>query len=790
MTKKRVHELAKELNMKSKDLVEWLKAHGIAVKTHMSTLSDKELSQAENMLNPDKNVQPSKKTSGIKKTDNRSQDNKQYDATPTKQPPSGLGAIPKQTASAHKATQRKRIPDKRSARKPVPHTNAPQRPADNNKLPGNSIRGKNEVNQKRKPLPTTTDKPKHANKNVENNSNFNRNKDKPADERRGGKDYSRQIRKTRHQKRRDEAEIKMPRDIIIPDSLQVRELAELLRVSAGEIVKKLMELGVMANINQTIDYETAEIVAAMYSVSVEHEISPEEEILSEIVDTPESLKSRPPVVTVMGHVDHGKTSLLDKIRKADVASGEAGGITQHIGAYQVKINNNNITFVDTPGHEAFTAMRARGANLTDIVVLVIAADDGVKPQTIEAINHIKAAKLPFLIALNKIDKPDINPDRVKQQLAEYGIVTEDWGGDTVLVPVSAKTGLGIDNLLEMILIISELHDLKANPNRAAEGVVIESKLDKGKGPVATILVQKGTLRVGDFILSGTDLCKVRTMIDYKGKRLDKALPSTPVEITGWSEVPTAGEKVLVCDEKIAKEVSSLRADAKKLEEQKKSSKVSLDEFFQRMQDTGIKELNLIIKGDVQGSVEALSQSLLKLSTDEVKLSIIHSAVGAVKETDVMLASASDAVIIGFNVRPDVKARQYAEQEGIDIHLYKVIYEAIEDVKKAMAGLLEPEFKEKYLGRAEIRQVIKIPNIGSVAGSYVIEGKIQRNANTRILREGVIVYEGQLSSLRRFKDDVKEVVAGYECGIGIQDFNDFKVGDLIEAYIVEEIPREL
>jgi len=604
------------------------------------------------------------------------------------------------------------------------------------------------------------------------------------------KDYSRPQRKGKHKKKKEDTVMQTPELITVGDSIQVRELAEKLAKGSAEIVKKLMELGIMATINQEVDYETVEILASLYDVSVEREISEEKKILDEIVDSDESLQPRSPIVTVMGHVDHGKTSLLDKIRKSDVVSGEAGGITQHIGAYQVTVNGNRITFIDTPGHEAFTAMRARGANLTDIVILVVAADDGVMPQTIEAINHIKAANVPFVVALNKMDKPDVNPDRVMQQLTEYHIVPEEWGGDTMFIPVSAKTGMGIDHLLEMVLLMAEMRDIKANPNRQAEGVVIEGELDKGRGAVATVLVQKGTLRVGDCVICGVNWCKVRAMTDYRARKVDPAYPAMPVEITGWSDVPEVGERVQVCDEKVAKELASLRLGEKKLEDQKRSSKISLDDFFKQMQNAGVKELNLIIKGDVQGSIEALAQSLLRLSTSEVKVNVIHSAVGAVTETDVMLASASNAIIIGFNVRPDVKARKYAEEENIDVRLYRVIYEAIEAVKKAMEGLLDPEYREKYLGRAEVRQTFKTPNAGTIGGSYVIDGKLQRNANIRVLRDGVIVYEGRLSSLRRFKDDAKEVLENYECGIGIKDFNDIKEGDIIEAYTMEEIAREL
>jgi len=599
------------------------------------------------------------------------------------------------------------------------------------------------------------------------------------------------MRKGKHKKKKEEQVFQTPDKILVGDFIQVRELAEMTGKGTGEIVKKLMELGIMATINQEIDFETVEILGSLLDIEVEREISEEQQILEEIVDTPESLVSRPPIVTVMGHVDHGKTSLLDRVRHADVVSSEAGGITQHIGAYQIKMDNGkSITFIDTPGHEAFTAMRARGANLTDIVVLVVAADDGVMPQTVEAINHIKAAKVPFLVALNKMDKADVNPDKVMQQLTEYNIVPEEWGGETMFIPVSAKTGMGIENLLEMTALLAEMQELKANPNRAAEGVVIEAQLDKGKGAVATVLVQKGTLKIGDFIVCGLTWCKVRAMTDFRGRRVDLAYPSMPIEITGWSDVPEVGEKVLVTDEKIAKEIAGLRLSEKKLEDQKQSSRISLDDFFKQMQNTGIKELNLIIKGDVGGSIEALAQSLLRLSTNEVKVNVIHSAVGAVTETDVMLASASNAIIIGFNVRPDIKARKYGEEENIDIRMYRVIYEAIDDVKKAMEGLLEPEYREKYLGRAEVRQTFKVPVVGTVAGAYIIDGKMQRNADIRVLRDSVIIHEGKLNSLKRFKDDVKEVVEGYECGMGVKDFNDIKEGDIIEAFTMEEIARSL
>ena len=570
-------------------------------------------------------------------------------------------------------------------------------------------------------------------------------KDSPAGRR---KDYSRPQRKPKHKKKKEESVQATPKKIRVGDSIQVRDLAEKLNKTSAEIVKKLMELGTMATINQEIDFDTVEILCNLMNVEVEHELSQEQKLLDGIMeneDSEEDLLPRPPIVTVMGHVDHGKTSLLDRVRKADVVSGEAGGITQHIGAYQVQVNGQRITFIDTPGHEAFTAMRARGAVLTDIVILVVAADDGVMPQTVEAINHIRAAEVPFIVALNKMDKPEANPERVMQQLTEYNIIPEEWGGDTMFIPVSAKSGIGIENLLEMVLLIAEIHELKANPNRPADGVVIEGKLDKGRGPVATVLIQNGTLNIGDCVVCGTSWARVRAMTDYRGRKVEKATPSMPVEITGWSDVPEAGERVIACEEKIAKELAELRFTEKRMEEHRTSSRISLDDFFKQMQDAEVRELNLIIKGDVQGSIEALVQSLLGIDNPEVKVNVIHSAVGAITETDVMLASASNAIIIGFNVRPDVNARKYAEEENIDVRLYRVIYEAIEDVKKAMAGLLDPEYKEKYLGRAEVRETFKVPNVGMIGGCYVIDGKMQRNAEIRVLRDGVIVYEGKVSS---------------------------------------------
>ncbi|WP_028307321.1 translation initiation factor IF-2 [Desulfitibacter alkalitolerans] len=581
-----------------------------------------------------------------------------------------------------------------------------------------------------------------------------------------------------------------PKELKIKDKIAVQELADNLGVSGTELIKKLISLGLMATINQEIDYDTASILASEYGVDLLLEV---EEDLFMLKDEPEDESKqveRPPVVTVMGHVDHGKTSLLDTIRNENVVSTEAGGITQHIGAYQVKVGDRKITFLDTPGHEAFTAMRARGAQATDIAILVVAADDGVKPQTVEAINHAKAAKVPIIVAINKIDKPNANIEKVKQELTEYGLVAEEWGGDTIMVPVSATKKQGIDHLLEMVLLVAEMEELKANPNREAVGIVIEAQLDKGRGPVATILIQKGTITVGDSLIAGASFGKVRAMINDRGVRIKKAGPSTPVEILGLSDVPEAGEIVRVVDEKIIRDLAGKIKDQKREEELKKSRPVNLDDIFKQMEAGEVKELNVIVKADVQGSVEAMQQSLHQLSTEEVKIVIIHGGVGAITETDVMLASASGAIIIGFNVRPDVNSRKAAEIKQVDIRTYRIIYEALDDIKKAMSGLLDPEIKEVVLGRAEVRATFKVPKAGVIAGSYVTDGKFINSALVRIIRNGVVIHEGKIDSLKRFKDDVKEVAQGYECGIGVENFNDIKEQDIIEAYKYEEIKREL
>ena len=581
--------------------------------------------------------------------------------------------------------------------------------------------------------------------------------------------------------------------VAIGESITVQDLAQKIRVNASEIIKKLMQMGVMATINNDVDYDTAVIIAGEFGYEVEAKVEVDPEaILHEQEDNPEKLAWRPCVVTVMGHVDHGKTSLLDSIRETNVTASEAGGITQHIGAYQVEHDAKKITFVDTPGHAAFTAMRARGAKVTDIAVLVVAADDGVMPQTVEAINHAKAAQVPIIVAINKMDKPEANPDRIKRELTEHQLLVEDWGGDTISVEVSAKEKTGLNELLEMILLVAEIGELKADPDQEARGTVVEAELDKGRGPVATVLVQNGTLKVGDVIIAGVALGRVRAMVDHTGRRVKKAGPSTPVEVLGFSEVPAAGELFYaVQDDKVARNIVSKR-QVKKREEDLKSTapRVTLEDLFKYIQEGQVKELCVIIKSDVQGSTEALKQSLERLSTDEVKVNIIHGGVGAITETDIMLASASNAIIIGFNVRPDVNARRIAESEKVDIRLYTVIYNAIEDVKAAMSGLLDPEYREVVLGRTEIRQIFKVSKVGTIAGCYVVEGKINRDAGVRVIRDGIVVHEGKLDSLKRFKDDVKEVAQGYECGLTLEKYNELREGDIIEAFAVEAIKREL
>lgn len=582
--------------------------------------------------------------------------------------------------------------------------------------------------------------------------------------------------------------------IEIGDTIIVKDFAEKMEVNPTEVITKLIGLGVMASLNQSIDFETASIIGEEFGFKVilpklEEEEDMEDEFDLDYEDDPKDLKPRPPVVTVMGHVDHGKTSLLDAIRKTNVTKGEAGGITQHIGASIVNVNGKKVVFLDTPGHEAFTSMRARGTQVTDLAVLVVAADDGVMPQTIEAINHAKAANVPIIVAINKIDRPDSNVDRIKQELVEYGLVPEEWGGDTITVPVSALKKQGIDELLEMILLLAEMQELKANPNRNMVGTVVEAQLDKGRGPVATVLVQKGTLKVGDMIVCGSASGRVRAMFDDKGKSTKKVGPSTPVMVLGLSEVPNSGDMVYgVDDEKTARAYANRRKEIIREEQLKSSQKVSLDDLFEKIQLGEIKELNVIIKTDVRGTIDAIKQSLEKLEHEEVRVNIIHGGVGGITETDIMLASASNAIIIGFNVRPTLNALDIAKEEKVDVRTYRVIYEAIDDIKSAIKGMLAPKYVEEVIGRAEVRATFKVPGGGTVAGIYVQQGKVTRNSTIRLLRDDIVIFEGRVSSLRRFKDDVREVLSGYEGGLGLENYNDIKDGDMLEAYILKEVER--
>ncbi len=613
-----------------------------------------------------------------------------------------------------------------------------------------------------------------------NNNNNNNGRNNRGKNNRGG----------RNQQPAPKMEIARPKNIKVGETIIVKDLASKMSCTAAEIIKKLMLMGVLASINQEIDFDTAALVASEFGVNVE-ELPPEVDptLIPEIVDDPKSLVLRPPVVTVMGHVDHGKTSLLDVIRKTSVTSHEAGGITQHIGAYQVKCQGKKIVFLDTPGHEAFTAMRARGAQVTDIAILVVAADDGVMPQTIEAIHHAKDADVPIIVAVNKIDKPGANPANVKNELMEHGLVPEEYGGDTIMVEVSAKKNIGINDLLEMVLLVAEMKELKANPKREARGVIIEAQLDKGRGPVATVLVQSGTLRIGDSIVAGTTYGKVRAMLNDRGENVKKAGPSVPVEVLGLNDVPAAGDELAALEEKQARTIAEKRME-KQRNEMIHAKKVSLDDLFNQIQEGQLKDLNIVVKADVQGSVEALNSSLLGLNkNDEVRVRIVHSGVGAVTESDVMLASASNALVIAFNVRPDANARRVADAEAIDIRTYRVIYDALNDVKDAMSGMLAPKYKEVIQGKVEIRQVMKFSK-ALVAGSYVLEGKITNQSKIRIVRDNIEVFDGELDGLRRFKDDVKEVAAGYECGITIKDYKDFREGDIIEAYIMEEVKTSI
>ncbi|MTV20567.1 translation initiation factor IF-2 [Staphylococcus delphini] len=713
MSKQRIYEYAKDLNIKSKDVIDELKKTGIEVSNHMQTLEDDQVKALDKVFKKDQAPKQQKEQ--------------------------------KNTQSNHKN----------------------QKQGSNQKQSNNPKQGNNNQQQKGK-----NNGPKQNKKNNKGNKNKKQNK------------------KNAPQQPSEPKEL--PSKITYTEGITVGELSDKLGVDSSEIIKKLFLLGIMANINQSLDIEALELVASDYGVELEEEVVIDDNDLSiyfDDVEEDEDAIVRPAVVTIMGHVDHGKTTLLDSIRNTRVTEGEAGGITQHIGAYQITNNGKKITFLDTPGHAAFTTMRARGAQVTDITILVVAADDGVMPQTIEAINHAKEADVPIIVAVNKIDKPTANPDRVMQELAEYNLIPEDWGGDTIFVPLSALSGEGIADLLEMLILVSEVQELKANPNKAAVGTVIEAELDKSRGPAASLLVQNGTLNVGDALVVGNTHGKVRAMVNDLGKRIKTAGPSTPVEITGLSDVPQAGDRFVVFkDEKKARRIGEAREQENIIQQRQESKNVTLDNLFEQMKQGEMKDLNVIIKGDVQGSVEALAASLMKIDVEGVNVRIIHTATGAINESDVTLAHASNGIIIGFNVRPDAGAKRAADAENVDMRLHRVIYNVIEEIESAMKGMLDPEFEEKVIGQAEVRQTFKVSKVGTIAGSYVTEGKITRDAGVRVIRDGVVLFEGELDTLKRFKDDAKEVAQGYECGITVAKFNDIKEGDIIEAFVMVEVER--
>ncbi len=791
MIKYRVHEVAKDLNVPSKDVIALLGKYFDTPKKHMTALTEEELNvvfeyytqknqvenfdgyfasgqQPEQPAQPESKqapeAQPEKKPAAVEKEEKKN--------------PEAKPAHPAHAGQAPRQGRQERV-------QPVQTTTVSESGS-------SGTRGRH-VDMRTSQV--NLDKYNEKYDNIATSSMGNRDtgaKKQKLTQRsaqRGRAQFSRKDKEAQKMRRLEmERQRRQKLEISIPDEIQVGELAARLKVTAAEVIKRLMALGVMASVTEVIDYDTAAMVAMEIGAKVEKEVvlTIEDRLIDDSEDDDENLQERSPVVVVMGHVDHGKTSLLDAIRHANVTSTEAGGITQHIGAYRVMVNDRPLTFLDTPGHEAFTSMRARGAQVTDIAILVVAADDGIMPQTVEAINHAKAAGVSIIVAINKMDKDTANPERVKQELTEYELVPEEWGGDVICVPVSAVTKQGIDTLLEMVQLVADMKELKANPDRLAKGTVIEAKLDKGRGPVATVLVQNGTLHTGDIIIAGTALGRVRVMRDDRGKQVPEAGPSVPVEITGLAEVPSAGDTFnAVEDERLARELVEQRRHEQKEEVFKSYQKVTLDNLFSQIAEGEMKELPIIVKADVMGSVEAVRQSLEKISNDEVRVKVIHGAVGAVSESDVMLAEASNAIIVGFNVRPDPVAKENAEQSGVEIRLYRIIYDAIEDVTAAMKGMLAPKYKDVDLGRAEIRQVYKITGVGTVAGCYVLEGKITRNANIRVVRDGIIVADDKLSSLKRFKDDVREVASGYECGMTMEKFNDIKEGDILEAYVVEE-----
>ncbi|MBC1676457.1 translation initiation factor IF-2 [Listeria welshimeri] len=780
MSKVRVYEYAKEHQVSSKKVIEALKDLGIEVANHMSTINENALRQLDNAVDGTnkKAEAPKKETisneNGNSKGPNKPNMTNSNEKSNKPNKPAGQATKP---ATANKSQGAK------------PATNKPANTSNQTQSSGNQQQagGQKRNNNSNRPGGGNSNRP-GGNNRPNRGGNFN---NKGRNTKKKGKLNHSTVPPTPPKPK------ELPEKIVFSESLTVAELAKKLYREPSELIKKLFMLGVVATINQSLDKDAIELICDDYGVQVEEEIKVDvtdldvyfENELNETVDE-SKLVERPPVVTIMGHVDHGKTTLLDSLRNTKVTLGEAGGITQHIGAYQLEIHDKKITFLDTPGHAAFTAMRARGAQITDITILVVAADDGVMPQTIEAINHAKAAGMPIIVAVNKIDKPQANPDRVMQELTEYELVPEAWGGDTIFAPISAKFGEGLENLLDMILLVSEVEELKANPNRRAIGSVIEAELDKGRGPVATLLVQDGTLNIGDPIVVGNTFGRVRAMVNDLGRRVKKVGPSTPVEITGLNDVPQAGDRFVVFeDEKTARNIGETRASRALVAQRSATNRVSLDNLFEHMKAGEMKEVNVIIKADVQGSVEALAASLRKIDVEGVNVKIIHTAVGAINESDITLAAASNAIVIGFNVRPTAQAREAAENESVDIRLHRVIYKAIDEIEAAMKGMLDPEFQEKIIGQAQVRQTINVSKVGTIAGCYVTDGKITRDSGVRIIRDGIVVFEGEIATLKRFKDDAKEVAKGYECGITVQNFNDIKEDDVIEAYVMEEIERK-
>ncbi|HAC5849710.1 TPA: translation initiation factor IF-2 [Listeria monocytogenes] len=779
MSKVRVYEYAKEHQVSSKKVIEALKDLGIEVANHMSTINENALRQLDNAVDDTnkKAEAPKKETTsnenGNSKGPNKPNMTNSNEKSNKPNKPAGQANKP---ATANKSQGEK------------PATNKPANTGNQTQSSGNQQQaGGQKRNNSNRPGGGNPNRP-GGNNRPNRGGNFN---NKGRNTKKKGKLNHSTVPPTPPKPK------ELPEKIVFSESLTVAELAKKLYREPSELIKKLFMLGVVATINQSLDKDAIELICDDYGVQVEEEIKVDvtdldvyfENELNEAVDE-SKLVERPPVVTIMGHVDHGKTTLLDSLRNTKVTLGEAGGITQHIGAYQLEIHDKKITFLDTPGHAAFTAMRARGAQITDITILVVAADDGVMPQTIEAINHAKAAGMPIIVAVNKIDKPQANPDRVMQELTEYELVPEAWGGDTIFAPISAKFGEGLENLLDMILLVSEVEELKANPDRRAIGSVIEAELDKGRGPVATLLVQDGTLNIGDPIVVGNTFGRVRAMVNDLGRRVKKVGPSTPVEITGLNDVPQAGDRFVVFeDEKTARNIGETRASRALVAQRSATNRVSLDNLFEHMKAGEMKEVNVIIKADVQGSVEALAASLRKIDVEGVNVKIIHTAVGAINESDITLAAASNAIVIGFNVRPTAQAREAAENESVDIRLHRVIYKAIDEIEAAMKGMLDPEFQEKIIGQAQVRQTINVSKVGTIAGCYVTDGKITRDSGVRIIRDGIVVFEGEIATLKRFKDDAKEVAKGYECGITVQNFNDIKEDDVIEAYVMEEIERK-